>query len=133
MKDAEPLFQDLPLEQLEEIQNHIQKMIQAKKPQSTKITITTSPNYSHEGYLRKDGRSIIYERRVEVENQLARYNYTIPHEGKKGVKAFKSDAFFNSKAYGGQISRAWNYLYENKSKKKKENQLEINKFFTPWN
>jgi hypothetical protein len=98
----------------------------ATTQKTEKITV----NGTHTGYLRKDGRSIIYERRDDVEKQLARYNYTIPHEKKEGKKSLKSDMFFSSKSYGEAISKAWNLLEANKNSTVKENQKAIDEIFS---
>lgn len=125
-------FSTLSLPELQQLQNQINLQIQTKQPNSQKIVVKTDPDHTHEGYLRKDGRSVIYERRVEVEVRLARSNYTIPHEQKKGKKALKSDAFFNDPAYGEAISKAWNYVYKNRNARKSDNQKVIDEFFARW-
>jgi hypothetical protein len=101
-----------------------------KKRTSDDIEVRTSNNYTHTGYRRHaDGRSTIYERRKDVKNLLANYNYTIPYEKKKGYKNLKASMFFNQSSYGEAISRAWNTLADNKNTSVKEIQKKIDEIF----
>jgi hypothetical protein len=100
-----------------------------KCPKSKKIFVTTSNDHSHPGYQRICGRTVIYERREEVEDPLARHNYYIPHERRNGFKPLKADMFFSSQEYGEAISRAWNFLKANRNKTVKRNQKVIDTIF----
>jgi len=126
-------FSKMSIAHLNLLKSQIEAEIALKAPTSIPIVVQTSLDHSHKGYLRQDGRSIFYERRTEVELALSRFNYTIPHEKKTGVKSLKSDMFFTGSEYGEAISKAWNHLFENKNRSVKSNQAAINEIFTSFN
>jgi len=99
---------------------------------SRKIQIITDINHPHTGYRAKDGRYIIYERRPEIEKILARQNYLVYKEKVSGRKSLKSDEFFSDIRYGECLSKAFNFIANNKKLSKVEIQKNLDEIFARW-